>query len=353
MHPTTTQPTHIPLSALTIICLLASVFPALAADDIRLEPRVQAMPRIKAAPYTKLADGSALTVQGKHAYITTDDGQTWLDPIPLFPNGPDLEVSNERVLTRTRDGAIIVGFMNLNSRNWGWDDAKNAPDRDVRLDTWTIRSLDEGRTWQDAQRVQGGWCGAVRDIIQTTSGRVGCRVAAGAREIEVDMGRVSFRSEDIPVRGTKREVLRETLELEGERLVLSAATLGNPHCVVERDRVLEEDCLRLGPRLERHSLFPHRTNVQFLRVLDPQNLEIEIWERGAGRTLSSGSSSCAAAAVARRLRLCEPSVHVRMPGGVLDVHVAEDFSVRLVGPASPVLDGRLGEALLPERWRDG
>ena len=160
--------------------------------------------------------------------------------------------------------------------------------------------------------------------LETKSGRVGCRVASGAREIEVDMGRVSFRSEDIPVRGTKREVLRETLELEGERLVLSAATLGNPHCVVERDR-----------------------------VLDPQNLEIEIWERGAGRTLSSGSSSCAAAAVARRLRLCEPSVHVRMPGGVLDVHVAEDFSVRLVGPASPVLDGRLGEALLPERWRDG
>ena len=90
----------------------------------------------------------------------------------MFPNGPDLEVSNERVLTRTRGGAIIVGFMNLNSRNWGWDDVKNVPDRDVRLDTWTVRSLDEGRTWQDAQRVQGGWCGAVRDIIQTTSGRV-------------------------------------------------------------------------------------------------------------------------------------------------------------------------------------
>jgi diaminopimelate epimerase len=188
--------------------------------------------------------------------------------------------------------------------------------------------------------------------LETAGGRVGCRVGAGAREIEVDMGRVSFRSEDIPVLGTQREVLREPLELEGERLVFSAATLGNPHCVVERDPVLEEDCLRLGPRLERHSLFPHRTNVQLLRVLDRQNLHIEIWERGAGRTLASGSSSCAAAAVARRLRLCEASVHVRMAGGVLDVHVAEDFSVRLTGPASPVLDGRLGDALLPQRWRD-
>jgi len=141
-------------------------------DGIALEARVQAMSRIKAAPYTRLADGSAITVEDKFAHITPDDGQTWLEPIPLFPNGPDLKVSNERVLIRTRDGAIILAFMNLNSRNWGWDDEKNAPDREVRLDVWTVRSLDEGRTWQDAQRVQGGWCGAIRDIIQTSSGRV-------------------------------------------------------------------------------------------------------------------------------------------------------------------------------------
>lgn len=141
-------------------------------DGIALEARVQAMSRIKAAPYTRLADGSAITVEDKFAHITPDDGQTWLEPIPLFSNGPDLKVSNERVLIRTRDGAIILAFMNLNSRNWGWDDEKNAPDREVRLDVWTVRSLDEGRTWQDAQRVQGGWCGAIRDIIQTSSGRV-------------------------------------------------------------------------------------------------------------------------------------------------------------------------------------
>jgi diaminopimelate epimerase len=187
--------------------------------------------------------------------------------------------------------------------------------------------------------------------LETAAGPVACRVGAGAREIEVEMGQVSFRSEDVPVAGAPREVLREPLELEGEHVVFSAATLGNPHCVVEREQLLEEDCLRLGPRLERHPLFPNRTNVQLLRVLDPQHLEIEIWERGAGRTLASGSSSCAAAAVARRLGLCGPSVRVRMAGGVLDVYIAEDFSLRLAGPASPVLDGRLGAALQPERWR--
>jgi hypothetical protein len=144
----------------------------LAAEDIRLEPPVKAMPRIKAAPYTKLADGRAITVEGNFAYITPNDGETWLDPIPLFTQGQDLKVSNERVLLRTRDGAIILAFMNLNSRDWGWDDEKNAPDRKVRLDVWTIRSLDEGRTWQDAQMIQQGYCGAVRDILQTSSGRV-------------------------------------------------------------------------------------------------------------------------------------------------------------------------------------
>ena len=162
-----------------VLCFVAALArsvgtlnPASANDGITLEARVEAMSQIKAAPYTKLADGSAITVDDKFAHITPDDGQTWLEPIPLFPNGPDLKVSNERVLLHTRDGAIILAFMNLNSRIWGWDDEKNAPDRELRLDVWTVRSLDEGRTWQDAQRIQGGWCGAIRDIIQTSSGRV-------------------------------------------------------------------------------------------------------------------------------------------------------------------------------------
>ena len=156
--------------ALALCCVFSPI--VLAADDIQLEARVQAMPRIKAAPYTKLADGSALTVDDEFAHITSGDGETWLDPIPLFTAGQNLKVSNERVLTRTRDGVIILAFMNLNSRDWGWDDVKNAPDRKVRLDVWTIRSLDEGRTWQDAQMIQEGYCGAVRDILQTSSGRV-------------------------------------------------------------------------------------------------------------------------------------------------------------------------------------
>ncbi len=92
--------------------------------------------------------------------------------------------------------------------------------------------------------------------------------------------------------------------------------------------------------------FPNRTNVQFLEVVDRTNLRIEIWERGAGYTLASGSSSSAAAAVARKLGLCEAEVTVHMPGGALSVEIDEGFRVRLVGPVSPVAEGELRDEWL-------
>ena len=94
-----------------------------------------------------------------------------------------------------------------------------------------------------------------------------------------------------------------------------------------------------GPWLETHAWFPRRTNVQFLKVLDRKNIQIEIWERGAGYTLASGSSSSAAAAVARKLGLCDTSLTVHMPGGRLAIEVADDFSIRMTGPVTKVAEG--------------
>ncbi len=144
--------------------------------------------------------------------------------------------------------------------------------------------------------------------VRTAGGDVKCRVLDGGRAVRVAMGRASFASEEIPVAGPPREVLREPLEVDGERLEFSAATIGNPHCVVLRDELREQDVLRLGPRIERDPRFPNRTNVQLVQVRDRATLEIEIWERGAGHTLASGSSSCAAAAVAHRLGRCDARV---------------------------------------------
>ena len=111
-----------------------------------------------------------------------------------------------------------------------------------------------------------------------------------------------------------------------------------PLCVV-CDAINRDLALSLGPLIENHSLFPGRTNVQFMRVLDRQNIQIEIWERGAGYTLASGSSSCAAAGVAVRLKYCDPDVRVHMPGGTLDVSIGSDFSVTMRGEVSAVFEG--------------
>jgi len=177
--------------------------------------------------------------------------------------------------------------------------------------------------------------------ITTAGGVVTCLVSDGGRTVSVEMGRVSFRSSDIPVVGPAREVLEEGLEVGGQVLRISAVTIGNPHCVVFREAASEAEARTLGPLIERDPRFPNRTNVQFVQVLDRENLRIEIWERGAGYTSASGSSSCAAAAVAHRLDLVGNKVFVHMPGGALRIEIEEDFRIRMTGPVRKVADGAI------------
>ncbi len=144
-----------------------------------------------------------------------------------------------------------------------------------------------------------------------------------------------------------REVIDEVLDVEGQALAYSALTIGNPHCVVLGQTVSAETAQRLGPHVECDARFPNRTNVQFMRVLDRATIQIEIWERGVGYTLASGSSSCAAAAVAHRLGLCEARIAVHMPGGVIDIAISEDGSVSMAGAVTRVFEGRFFEEAFP------
>ena len=182
--------------------------------------------------------------------------------------------------------------------------------------------------------------------VSTPGGEVRCRVTDRGRSVGVEMGEVRFQSREIPVLGPAREVLRETLAANGQVLEYSAASVGNPHCVILRDRPSEAEARLLGPIIETDPRFPNRTNVQFVQVVDPRRIRIEIWERGAGYTLASGTSSCAAAAVARRLGLCESSVTVQMPGGSLLVELGSDFRARLSGPVGKVAEGRVSHEVL-------
>jgi diaminopimelate epimerase len=192
----------------------------------------------------------------------------------------------------------------------------------------------------DRQRVQ-----AAPFDIDTPGGVVRACVLEGGRQVRVEMGRVSFWSADIPVTGDGREVLEEPIQLGGADFCFSAATIGNPHCVILMPEVSAELAQRYGPLAEIDPRFPHRTNVQFVKVLDAANLQIEIWERGAGYTLASGSSSCAVAAVARRLGLCAAEVTVHMPGGQIRVALDESFGVVMTGPVTRVGEGQLDDEL--------
>jgi len=181
--------------------------------------------------------------------------------------------------------------------------------------------------------------------ILTPGGRVTAQVMEGGRWITMAMGRVSFDSSVIPVGGPRRQVLDETMVVAGQELRYCAVTIGNPHCVVLREQVNAEEARRLGPLIEHEPRFPNRTNVQFLRVLGRSRIQIEIWERGAGYTLSSGSSSCAAAAAAHRLGLCDARVTVEMPGGCLEISIAEDESVLMAGPVTRVCAGQVADEI--------
>ena len=177
--------------------------------------------------------------------------------------------------------------------------------------------------------------------IETTGGTVTCRVHDDGQTVTVAMGRVSFHSRDIPVSGPPREVLDEEISAVGRIFRFSAATIGNPHCVVLVDTPTAALAQEFGPLIERDPRFPNRSNVQFVQVVDRSSLRMEIWERGAGYTLASGSSSCAAAAVAHRLGLCSADVAVTMPGGTLHVAIGDDWSATLTGPVARVCRGEI------------
>lgn len=181
--------------------------------------------------------------------------------------------------------------------------------------------------------------------IETVGGLVKSTVSDGGRSVQVEMGRVSFWSDAIPVTGDRREVIREQIQVADRTFEFCAATVGNPHCVLPLAEIGAEMAKSYGPLIEVHPFFPRRTNVQFLKVLDRKNIQIEIWERGAGYTLASGSSSSAAAAVARKLGLVDSAVQVHMPGGIISIEMDAGYSIRMTGPATRVAEGTMSPEL--------
>jgi diaminopimelate epimerase len=164
--------------------------------------------------------------------------------------------------------------------------------------------------------------------------------------VTVEMGEATFQSNLIPVAGAQREVVDEEINVDGEPLKITAVSVGNPHCVVFVDELDEGYTRILGPLLETHELFPNRINVQFAKPISREKVEILIWERGAGYTLASGSSSCAVASACVRNGLTDGNVTVSMPGGELDITIRDDWSIKMRGAVEEVAEGHLSIDLL-------
>jgi diaminopimelate epimerase len=187
--------------------------------------------------------------------------------------------------------------------------------------------------------------GSAPFTIEVPGGVVESVVMQEGRLITIEMGHVTFQSDKIPVAGPVREVLNEKFTIKDREFTYCAAGIGNPHCVIVLPEISPELATKYGAGIETHKNFPNRINVQFLKVLDRQNVQIEIWERGAGYTLASGSSSSASAAVARKLGLVDPKLTVHMPGGRIGIEISDDFAIKMTGPVTRVAEGTLNPEL--------
>lgn len=150
-------------------------------------------------------------------------------------------------------------------------------------------------------------------------------------KLRVSMGKVSFWSDEIPVTGERREVINQDMVFGRTLYPTTCVSVGNPHCVIPMHKISRELVCKIGKYSENAHYFPKRVNTQIMEVEDKENIRIEIFERGSGYTLASGTGACAAAAVAYKLGLTNNKVIVHMPGGDLLVEIDEDWQAYMTG----------------------
>ncbi|MGH2988593.1 MAG: diaminopimelate epimerase [Solirubrobacterales bacterium] len=188
---------------------------------------------------------------------------------------------------------------------------------------------------------QRGWTGDDEFSILTAAGEIRPRIISPT-SCALEIGRARTTSADFPAGpadGTG------ALEAGGREWRFRHVSIGNPQCVIEvGDEVEDLDLAAIGPSIERHDLFPNRTNVSFIRVEDSE-VRARIFERGVGETLSSGTGACGAA-VAAVLDGARSPVIVSLDGGELEVEVSDELDVVLTGPAAPVFAGELSPELI-------
>ncbi len=166
--------------------------------------------------------------------------------------------------------------------------------------------------------------------------------------IRVDMGKAIFASKDIPVNSDLPEFIGQKIIAGDKEYEVNCVSVGNPHCVVIKQDLDEKEIRTYGPLLENHSLFPNRINVQFAKVLSDHDARILIWERGAGYTLASGSSSCAASSILVKRGLIKGDLTMHMKGGTLKIEIDKNWNIRMTGEVREIARGVLSSELLED-----
>ena len=169
-----------------------------------------------------------------------------------------------------------------------------------------------------------------------------------AKRISVDMGKANFNSKEIPTSFITEEVIGEKLQIDDKEYEINCVSMGNPHCVIIKDKLDMDEIKGNGKLIENHEMFPNRTNVQFVKVTSRNEAEILIWERGAGFTLASGSSSCAVASILRKRNLVDKAVKIKMPGGELFIEIEDDWNIRMTGEVRQIAEGILSAELIED-----
>jgi len=162
------------------------------------------------------------------------------------------------------------------------------------------------------------------------------------KAVRVDMGEPILERDLIPaVAFAGSRVINEEIEIDGEKLKITAVSMGNPHCILFVSDVEQAPVTSLGPRLESSHFFPAKTNVEFVEVLNPGSVRMRVWERGVGETQACGTGACAVAVGGSLSGYLDRHVEVNLPGGRLLVEWEKDNRVYMTGPAEEVFEGRL------------
>ena len=161
-------------------------------------------------------------------------------------------------------------------------------------------------------------------------------------QVRVDMGKSQLNASRIPTTLVQAEnkVINEPLEIEGKTWFITCVSMGNPHCITFVNNVDDIDLETIGPKFEHNSIFPQRTNTEFIEVVSQDYIKMRVWERGAGITLACGTGACASVVAGVLNDKCDRLCTVELPGGCLQINFDESSEkIYMSGPAEKVFTG--------------